>query len=115
MEDRPEYGNASQLAETKTGDGEIASLIPTFNELVEAWKTNNEYNYRLQKSHMKVSSKRYSREFGLTIFIIGSFLLISAGLIFLKDDSQSGFLLLSHLGAALAGLIGGMGWEKARE
>ncbi len=39
-------------------------------------------------------------------------LALSAGIIFVQDQLGAGLLVLSHIGAVVAGLLAGAGWQR---
>ena len=58
---------------------------------------------------------RFNRSFLLLLAITIGILSISSGIIFGLNDVNSGLLVLSHVGAIIAGALGGAGWEKSKE
>lgn len=58
---------------------------------------------------------RFNRSFTLLLAITLGIFSISSGIIFGIGDVNSGLLVLSHVGAIVAGALGGAGWEKAKE
>lgn len=58
---------------------------------------------------------RFNRSFILLLAITLGILSISTGIIFGLGEINSGLLVLSHVGAIVAGALGGAGWEKSKE
>jgi hypothetical protein len=57
---------------------------------------------------------KFDRQFLLLMVIVLFICGLSAGIIFYIKDIHAGLLVLSHLGAIIAGLIAGIGYEKSK-
>lgn len=110
----------------KIRSGDIDKICNTIERSISKWadvsiknsdadliKTRDRiaaYNQENQRMH-----KRYCQNFCLLSFIVCSFIAITFMLIFLKDDTQSGFLLLSHIAAITFGFGIGMTVQSRRD
>ncbi len=100
----------------------IKPLVPLATTALE--NTNKELELKNKQIEMQaeyaakaLEFKRYrfNRAFWLITAITLGVLSISSGIIFGLKDINAGLLVLSHIGAVVAGAIGGAGWEKAKE
>lgn len=64
---------------------------------------------------MKFETHKFNLGFGLLAFGILVLVLFSGGLMFYTHDVKNGLSILSHIGAAVAGLMSGLGWKKYKQ
>lgn len=116
--------NKSEL--TSTGDSEAATdltpLLPLAERFLENQSRSIEENARLNEKRIEASERNaeriwhlQKRRFWLLAACTAALFTIVAGLLFWKNDVSSGLSVLSHVGAVVAGLLAGIGWEKSRE
>jgi len=71
------------------------------------------------KERLKSDDKRQSRQFWLIVMLLVPIVIValgtSIGLVFLKDNVSAGIFLLTHLVAFAVGLVGGAGWQRAKQ
>ena len=100
---------------------DLNALIPLGMKFIESnlEQTSTQHqiereNIQLRKDYLEAEKTAYKHRYWLLVFITISIVGISAGLIFLKNDTISGMSILSHVGAVVVGIIAGSGWEKLR-
>ena len=78
-----------------------------------------EGNLEFAKERLKSEDKRQSRQFWLIVMLLVPIVIVAlgtaVGLVFLKDNVQAGIFLLTHLVAFAVGLVGGAGWQRAKQ
>lgn len=116
-----ELDNGGELIPKDEMQIDLNALIPLGVQLIEnshkqaqAHIEIQRENLRLGEEKLKIDKSTFSHKYWLLVFITASVLSISAGLIFLKNDTVSGMAILSHIGAVIVGIIAGSGWERIR-
>jgi len=100
----------------------ISPLIPLAQDYIETQKLDSESRHRLQERQLDFAEKRLvtgSRFINkalniLALAVFGLFAL-SAGITFVLDDPSLGIQVLSHVGAAIAGILSGVGFTRSRQ
>ncbi len=86
---------------------------------LELARTQAEGNLEFAKERLKFEDKKLGRQFWLIVTLLLPIVIVAlgaaVGLIFLKDNVQTGVFLLTHLVAFAIGVVGGAGWQKARQ
>jgi hypothetical protein len=86
---------------------------------LELARTQAAGNLEFAKERLKFEDKKLGRQFSLTVMLILPIVIVAlgtaVGLIFLKDNVQAGVFLLTHLVAFAIGVVGGAGWQKAKQ
>ena len=102
--------------------GDLSQLLPAVNDYIAAWDRNNDRQHQerlreldnegkeLHFDHQKFTS--FLRVLATIVFVI---MVIAAGLLFYKDDTQTGVLLISHTVAVMAGLLAGLGLARRQQ
>lgn len=100
---------------------ELESLIPLGMEYIQNSQRQAEIQNNIQKEQIKLNEKHlntqesvFRHKFWLLVFITASIVGISAGLIFIKNDTEGGLSILSHVGAVIVGIIAGSGWQQIK-
>lgn len=99
----------------------ISPLVPVANRYVDNQRKEialreSELQRRSEFDHKVLEAEESRSKRGMLFLggvVLGIFA-VSAGLIFGKDDTQSGLLLLTHVVAIGAGVLGGMGYQAAK-
>jgi len=87
----------------------------TFAEQGESQSKLASQQLQFAEKRLEVEKTAFKFKFtAVIIFIIGLFAIIM-GLIFAKDDVNSGLLILSHVVALLSGAFAGWGWQKGQQ
>ena len=101
---------------------DLAPLIPSAERFLENQSRSIEENARLNEKRIEVSERNserawhlQKRRFLLLAACTAAVFAIASGLIFWKNNVSGGLTILSHVGAVVAGLLAGIGWEKSRE
>ncbi|MFH1715966.1 MAG: hypothetical protein ABIF19_01325 [Planctomycetota bacterium] len=93
--------------------------LSAFTSIVEKWiETQAEterLGHQVQMEELSVIREANRRNFHLLFVIIICVFTMSAGIIFFMKNIEAGFLLLSHVGAVVAGLLAGMGLQRKRQ
>lgn len=104
--------------------GELQSLVDLGKQALVTLSEQGNAERSLQMERLRIQEKQLQFEgtaFKYKAVIAGAALLgllaIAAGLFFhpSNPDHEAGMQLLSHLGALVAGVLGGYGWEKMNE
>lgn len=93
---------------------DLSSLVPLGNKWLESMERQTESQLKMAETRIEAEKWAFKHRFWLLTGIVLGVFLISFGLIFVKNDANSGLLVLSHVGAVVAGLIAGSGWEKIK-
>ncbi len=93
---------------------DLSVFAPALNKWIENQSEAARLGHEIEKEELSVlrESNRYSYRL-LTLIIVGVFLL-AAGLIFWMKELDAGLLVLSHVGAVIAGLLAGTGLERRK-
>lgn len=93
---------------------DFSVFVPALNKWIENQSEAARLNHEIEKEELSVvrESNKFSYRL-LTLIVIGVFFL-SAGLIFWMNQLDAGLLILSHVGAVIAGLLAGTGLERRR-
>lgn len=75
----------------------------------------DERNFEISKNIITNEFKKFKAYAGLLAIVIVSLLGISTSLIFLKDDTKTALLILTHMGAVIAGLLAGLGIKSQKK
>jgi len=110
-----------ELIEQEEAQIDLNALISLGAQLIENSHQQSQDKLALQKENLRVGEERLKIEksafiykYWLLVLIVLAVLGIAAGLIFIKNDTVSGMSMLSHIGAVVAGIIAGSGWERVR-
>ena len=82
--------------------------------LKDIFITGKEREVGLQEKRMEHLSAADNRRIKLAWYVAIAVSVIIAGIIFLKDETELGAGLLSHLVIGAVGFVGGMGWSRIR-
>lgn len=93
---------------------DFTPLIPLADKWLDGTREDARLKHEIQQQELSAIREANKRTFSLLLIIIGIISAIAASLIFLKDEVGSGLLVLSHVGAVVAGLLAGMGFERTR-
>lgn len=100
----------------------IESATPLIKQFIEnqtrAMEANQEIGrgqLDIAKDELRFAAERFNKFFWLVAVIAAFLLLMIAGLIFIEDNSEGGLSLLTHLGAAVAGVLAGAGWQRNQQ
>ncbi|MDO8267795.1 MAG: hypothetical protein Q7T32_08170 [Moraxellaceae bacterium] len=105
-------------------ENELQSLVDLGKQALITFSEQGNAERTLQMERMRIQEKQLQFEgtaFKFKAVITGAGMLglltIAAGLFFhpSNPDHAAGMQLLSHLGALVAGLLGGYGWEKVNQ
>lgn len=70
---------------------------------------------RIFQESIRLERHKFDRGFALLAFAVLVVVVFSGGLMFISHDVKSGLSILSHVGAVIAGLMTGLGWQKYRQ
>jgi hypothetical protein len=102
------------LSPVPQAGADLSIFVPALNKWIENQSEATRLNHEIEKEELSVvrESNKFSYRL-LTLIVVGVFLL-SAGLIFWMKQLDAGLLILSHVGAVIAGLLAGSGLERRR-
>lgn len=114
---------------TENGDQQIEKVSFDPKELMqlghELIRTNRETQkeahdlqlrgVELQEGHLEANKMAFRYRYFLVFMLLGVMFAIAAGLIFLKDDTDTGIKLVSYIGVAVMSFIGGVGWKSSQK
>ena len=92
-----------------------ATALENTNKELELKNKQIEKQSEYAAKALEFKRYRFNRSFILLLAVTLGILSISAGIIFGLGDTNSGLSVLSHVGAIVAGALGGAGWEKSRD
>ncbi|MCW7471726.1 hypothetical protein [Leptospira kanakyensis] len=101
------------IQESKNGN-DLSIFLPIAEKWLETQTRESQIHHDYLKEELKERSNITKQTLRIITFILLGIFLISAGIIFYLGNLESGLLVLSHVGAVIAGLIAGMGIEKSR-
>lgn len=91
-------------------------FVPLFQKFIDNKKDELKVKEQQIKSHSDYTNRlldynkhKFNRLFYLLVFIVVFICALEAGLIFVLKDTKTGILVLSHIGAIIAGLLTGLG------
>lgn len=99
-------------AEDKPTD--LAPFVPLVEKWLDGQREDARLGHEVAKEELNVIRQSNHYSFWLLVVIIAAVFTMSAALIFIKGNLEAGLLVLSHVGAIVAGLLAGMGFERAR-
>jgi len=93
---------------------DLAPFVPLLEKWLDGQRQDALFGHEIEKEKLSVLRQANHYSFWLLLVIIIAVFSLAVGLIFLKDNLDAGLLVLSHVGAIVAGLLAGMGFERAR-
>lgn len=93
---------------------DLGSLIPLGHKWIESIEKQTESQIKLTEKRIDAEKWAYRHRFWLLSAIVLGVFSISWGLIFVKNNASAGLMILSHVGAVVAGLLAGSGLEKMK-
>ncbi|MFK5892152.1 MAG: hypothetical protein QM504_02910 [Pseudomonadota bacterium] len=91
---------------------DISAFLPLAEKWIDGQNKSSKLNYEINKEELLVARESNKQNHILLFFIVISIFLIASGIIFYLGDLAAGLLVLSHVGAVVAGLLAGMGIKK---
>lgn len=106
---------SQELVPKKTEQpADLTPFITLGQQWLEGQSEEARLSHEVEKEELSVLRQANRYSFWLLVVIIAAVFLMAGGLIFYKDQLEAGLLVLSHVGAIVAGLLAGMGLERAR-
>ncbi len=90
----------------------VERIITNQEKILEANQQIGQGQLEIAKEELRFAAIRFNKSFWLVAAVAGFLMLLSAGIIFIQGDSEGGLSLLTHLGAVVAGLLAGAGWQR---
>lgn len=100
--------------EAGIGSNELAQLVQLGSQYFETQNKQTEAQNNLYSQRIEAEKKIFLLKYIQTTIFLIVVLAIVCGLIFVKNDTANGILLLSHLGAIIAGYFAGQGVERLK-
>ncbi len=101
---------------------ELKGLLELGSHAITVFAEQGESQNKLAGERLKLEEKKldadqsaFKYKFAAIFAVILGIFCISFGLIFIKGDTNSGILVLSHVVSLLAGAFAGWGWKKGHE
>ena len=113
MENKPE-SQQELIPKPDAQENELSAFIPIAEKWIDGNNKSIELNHEIDKEELKLAKESNKRSYNLLIIIILGVFSISSGIIFFLKNLEAGLLVLSHVGAVVAGLLAGMGIQKTR-
>jgi len=113
-QDKIDTQPGQQLISKEDKSTDLSPFVPLVEKWLDGQREDAKIRSEIEKEELSVvrQSNRYS--FWLLVGILIFVFVVSGGLIFIKNNLEDGLLVLSHVGAIVAGLLAGMGFERAR-
>lgn len=93
---------------------DLSSLVPLGHKWIESMEKQTEAQIKITEKRIEAEKWAYKHRFWLLFGVVLGVFSISWGLIFFKNDASAGLMVLSHVGAVVAGLLAGFGLEKMK-
>ncbi len=94
---------------------ELEGRVKLHEKQMEANEMQAKRDFHYDKDALKFEQHKFDRQYVLVVIITVFVLATAGGLIFFRQNTEAGILLLSHVAALAIGLVGGAGWQKARK
>ncbi|MFB4203663.1 hypothetical protein KBTX_02673 [wastewater metagenome] len=111
-----------RVSDSDDGSTDLTPLLPLAEQFLENQRRSIEENSRLSEKRIEADERHAERSwvlrkrrFWLLSACTAGLFAIVAGLIFIQKNVPAGLTILSHVGAVVAGLLAGIGWEKTAE
>jgi len=114
MKNKTEEKKQELLPKTKNEQAEIVAFMPIAEKWVENQSEQAQLNHEINKEQLSVISNSNKRNYNLLVIIVIGIFLMASGIIFYLKNLEAGLLVLSHVGAVVAGLLAGLGIQKSR-
>lgn len=94
------------------GSADLSLFVPALNQWVENQSDSAKLNHEIEKEELSVIRESNKYSFWLLLVVVLGVFAIASGLMFGLNQLDAGLLVLSHVGAVIAGLLAGMGLER---
>lgn len=106
--------DSQELLLKDEGTIDISAFLPLAEKWIDGQNKASKLSYEIDKEELSVAREANKQNYRLLFFIVISIVLIASGIIFYLGNLEAGLLVLSHVGAVVAGLLAGMGIQKNR-
>lgn len=104
---------SEELAHPKQDvSADLSVFIPTVERWIASQENAATLQHDIEKEEIHLRRELNKKSFRLLWLVVLGVFLISGGIIFYIKNLEAGLLVLSHVGAIVAGLLAGMGFEK---
>lgn len=93
---------------------DLTSLIPLGHKWIDSMGIQTEAQIKITEQRIEAEKWAFNRRFWLLSGVVLGVFAISWGLIFIKNNEGAGLMVLSHVGAVVAGLLAGTGLERIK-
>lgn len=93
---------------------DLTSFIPLGHKWLESMEKQAEVQMKVSEQRIEAEKWAYKHRFWLLSGIILGVFALSGGLIFIKNNESAGLMVISHVGAVVAGLLAGTGLERIK-
>lgn len=114
MTEDTEKKNQELLPKQDQSQGDLSAFLPLAEKWIEGQTKQAQLNHEIDKEELAVISKSNKQNYILLVIIVLGIFAIASGIIFYLGNLDAGLLVLSHVGAVVAGLLAGMGIQKSR-
>jgi 2-polyprenyl-3-methyl-5-hydroxy-6-metoxy-1,4-benzoquinol methylase len=114
MTDETENNGQELLSKQEQPQADLSAFIPLAEKWIDGQSKQAQLSHEIDKEELAVISKSNRQNYHLLVIIIIGIFTIASGIIFYIGNLDAGLLVLSHVGAVVAGLMAGMGIQKTR-
>lgn len=109
-------GNKDQelLPKQEQPQTDISAFIPLAEKWIDGQNKQAQLNHEIDREELIVIGESNRQNYTLLVIIVIGIFAIASGIIFYLGNLDAGLLVLSHVGAVVAGLMAGMGIQKTR-
>ena len=93
----------------------ISEIMSSAEPFVKSFTEDKEKDRELERDRIASEERKDVRRLWLLGAVTLALFVIVCGLIFFKDDTEAGLSVVTHVGAVAAGLLAGLGWNRAQQ